>query len=163
MIKFKKIAIEDLMKKRINGLLTFYTDIDDTVIMHDLSEYDDKRSNETISKSTLDVLEKLTTFTILDPLKTNDNKYKYIRNDKNINTIKKFYKLGYTIIAWSKTGSDWAERVCKHLDIDKYISCYLTKPTYYLDDKDVNEWIGPRIWRDADGKRHKEKFIREEK
>lgn len=71
----------------------------------------------------------------------------FMKNLKNIKLVEHFYALGYDVLVWSKTGADWAELVCKKIEIDKYVKCYLSKPTFYIDDKDVSEWIGPREWK----------------
>lgn len=99
-------------------------DMDDTIVMHDLSEY---QPRETISYGPGDI--------VVSP------------NQKNINLLVKLYKLDYTIVAWSRTGSDWARAVCQKLDIDKYVSLYMTKPMFYIDDVPADGWM-KRLWRD---------------
>lgn len=53
---------------------------------------------------------------------------------------------GFGIIVWSANGKEWAEKVVKHLKLEQYVDMIMTKPTKYLDDKDVNEWMPSRIW-----------------
>lgn len=81
---------------------------------------------------------------------TNDKTFEMIAvpNKKNINLLIKLAKLGYSIILWSRSGSLWAEEAGKKLDIDKYITLYLTKPLYYIDDQQSQDFMGTRLWRD---------------
>lgn len=110
----------------IQGQKTLYVDIDDTIAMSDLSEYSEE--------------DRVT-------LNYENGPVVIVANKKNINLAIYFYKLGYTIIFWSLTGSTWARAVCESLELDKIASAYLTKPNFYMDDKEVTEWIGPRRWR----------------
>jgi hypothetical protein len=109
---------------------TLYVDVDDTLLLHDLSEH------------------RWDTFAGPVEVECNGRVFEGVPHQKNIKLLIKFYKLGYDIIVWSKTGKTWAEEVCKTLNIGQYVSTYLTKPDFYLDDKPVGDWIGPRIWRD---------------
>lgn len=105
-----------------------YVDIDDTLAMWDLSEH------ISIPLMTIKCFDKTT---YLSP------------NQKNINTLKKFHKMGYTIILWSHTGAEWAEAIAKELMIEEYVTACMTKPRYYMDDKDCSTWMGQRIYRNA--------------
>lgn len=71
-----------------------------------------------------------------------------IPHQKNINLLKKFAKLNYEVIVWSQTGSDWAREVVDILNIKKYVSGYMTKPRFYVDDLPCTAWMGERVWRD---------------
>lgn len=71
-----------------------------------------------------------------------------VRHEKNINLVRKFWKLGYTIVVWSGTGHKWAEKVARSVGLDDVVSLYMSKPMYYIDDKPSQEWMGPRAWRD---------------
>lgn len=53
---------------------------------------------------------------------------------------------GYGIIVWSANGKEWAEKVVKHLEIDKYVDYIMTKPNKYLDDKPVETWMNSQIY-----------------
>lgn len=112
----------------IKGHKTLYVDVDDTIAMGNLSDYpEDNRTMVPYVNGEVAV----------------------VPNYKNINLMVYFHKLGYIIVAWSKTGGDWAHAVFNALGLEKYPVVYLTKPTFYLDDQDVNQWIGPRRWRDC--------------
>lgn len=71
-----------------------------------------------------------------------------VPHQPNINTIIKFWKLGYTIIAWSGSGYKWATAVLTTLELDKYVHTVMSKPMYHFDDKPAESWMGPRVWRD---------------
>lgn len=115
------------MNKETPGYKTLYVDVDETLAMSNLSNYEEKDWK--------------TVHYVNGPIDI-------VPNEKNINLLTLFYKLGYTIIVWSKTGGDWARLVSETLGIDKMVAVYLTKPTFYLDDQEVTEWMGGRRWRD---------------
>jgi len=60
-------------------------------------------------------------------------------HQKNVNLVKKFAKLGYTVIVWSKTGGDWAQAIVKALKLEQYVSYVGDKPLFYIDDMDANK------------------------
>lgn len=106
---------------------TLYSDVDETLLCHDLSEfpYDER-------------------------IKINHNGRVFtgVPNIKNILLLKKFYNLGYTCYVWSKTGKSYAEAVVIALGLQSYVEGALAKPDFILDDKDPSTWMGPRCWRD---------------
>lgn len=69
-------------------------------------------------------------------------------NEKNIKLVVKLAKMGYTIVVWSATGWEWAKAVGMATGLDQYVSLYMSKSRYYLDDRPANTWMGERIWRD---------------
>lgn len=71
-----------------------------------------------------------------------------VPHQKNINLLKKFAKLGYDVIVWSQTGSDWAREVVNILGLEKYVTAYAAKPNFYLDDLPCTAWMGTQVWRD---------------
>jgi hypothetical protein len=66
----------------------------------------------------------------------------------NIELVRIFYKLGYEVIVWSKTGEDWARLIVEAVGLQKEVSLCLTKPLYYFDDEDCGKWMGTRVWKD---------------
>lgn len=104
-----------------------YVDTDDTIGMWNLSDYPAK------GRVYVSCYNHITTI---------------VPNQKNINLVKKFIKLGYGIVAWSATGAEWAKAVFTAVGLDEYVTIYLTKPRYYLDDVECTEWMGQRIYRD---------------
>jgi hypothetical protein len=113
--------------KEIKGYKTCYVDCDQTLVMDNLSEYKPEEIFE---------------------IQYTNGPVRVVANRKNINLLTLFYKLGYTIIIWSKTGSDWATLVGEALGVDDMVSAYLSKPLFYIDDKDASEWIGERRYRE---------------
>src|SRR6185295_8704464 len=101
---------------------TFYCDVDDTLLMHDLSAYSGRGQLN---------------------IKCNGREFVGVPNWKNTNLLIKFYKLGYEVVVWSKTGKSWAKAVGVELGIDKYIDHYMTKPDFICDDREPSEWLGP--------------------
>lgn len=104
-----------------------YSDVDDTLLMHDLSSYS-KEDQITIH--------------------CNGRDFVGVPNIKNVNLLIKFYKLGYDVVVWSKTGESWAKAVGAALGLDPYVRHYLSKPDFTLDDRDSASWAGIRVWRD---------------
>jgi len=111
---------------KIPGERTLFVDCDDTLVMWDLSKYPD------LPRIQLDCYGPVT----------------LIPNQKNINLVKKFSKLGYTIVVWSQTGVDWAETVAKAVGIEEFVDVCISKPTYYLDDLSSDAWLDRRIYRE---------------
>lgn len=106
---------------------TFFSDIDSTLVEYDLSNFDPAQY-VTIPYVNGDVV--------------------VVPNKKNVNLLLKFYKLGYSVVAWSHSGADWAEAVVKALGIEHAVDYVVAKPHYYLDDLDSSKWMGHRVWRD---------------
>lgn len=102
-------------------------DCDDTMIMWDASKY---------PKEEQICIEMYGYKTYLHP------------NQKNINLLIKFAKLGFTVILWSQTGFDWAEAVAKSLNLTEYVTYCMTKPRYYVDDLKADAWMH-HIYREA--------------
>lgn len=103
---------------------TLYVDVDDTLLLHDLSLY--KR------KEWVTIVHNRRSFT-------------GVPHKANIAMLLKFYSLGYQVIVWSKTGAIYAQEVVSALKLSPYVDYCLTKPDYYLDDHDVNQWMGKRV------------------
>lgn len=106
---------------------TLFSDVDETLICHDLSEFP---------------VESQITITC------NGRTFQAVPHQKNINLLIKFYKLGYDVYVWSKTGKSWAEAVVRDLNLQSFVAGCLSKPDWLLDDKGVETWMGPRVWRD---------------
>lgn len=103
-----------------------YFDVDDTLVVHDLSSYEGERILE------LDYG--------IEPITVGVNQ-------KNVNTLIWCAKLGYSIVVWSKTGGDWAYEVVRALRLSKYVRFCLTKPNFIVDDRPATDWIGNNLWR----------------
>ena len=118
-----------MKSKRILNERLLYVDCDDTLVCWDLSSY----PPEEFPRIELDCW----------------GPVMLVKHEKNINMVKKFALLGYGIVVWSQTGSEWAETVSKAVGIDDLVTAYLTKPRYYLDDLPCAQWMGERLYRDA--------------
>ena len=94
-----------------------FIDCDDTLILWDISEFP-KESQVVINKDWGE-----------------DDPTKIVIHQKNVNLVRKFAKLGYDIIIWSRTGRAWAEAVAKLCGVSKYVSAYMSKPNFYIDDQ----------------------------
>lgn len=66
---------------------------------------------------------------------------------KNINLVRKFHLLGYTVVVWSQTGYEWAKEAVKKLGLEDVVYAVMSKPRYHLDDLPADLWMGTRLWR----------------
>lgn len=69
-------------------------------------------------------------------------------NTRNVATVRRFKRLGYQIVFWSRTGYDWAKIVTSTIGLSDSQDTFLTKPLFYLDDRDCQDWMGERIWKE---------------
>lgn len=53
---------------------------------------------------------------------------------------------GRFIIVWSKNGFAWAEAVVNALGLSSTVDLVMTKPTAYVDDVEVKDWLTERIF-----------------
>lgn len=100
-------------------------DIDDTLIMRDLSTYPKAR------QVVLNAYGHDVTVAV---------------NQKMVNSVIYYSKLGWKLVFWSRTGEEWARAVVEALELEEHCTATMTKPLYYLDDKNWNEW-SERLWR----------------
>lgn len=77
-----------------------------------------------------------------------DIKLTLVPHAKNIALLKRFWHDGYIIIAWSRGSAEWAECVIKRLKLSPFVDIITSKPDFYLDDLDVSEWFGDRLFED---------------
>jgi|ERR1019366_275061 FMN phosphatase YigB (HAD superfamily) len=101
-------------------------DIDDTIIMWNL---EDKSKNIPIEDAYIKGV-----FNYVTP------------NENHIDLMKKHKARGMTIIVWSAGGVEHAESVIKALKLEEFVDAVFSKPSGYVDDLDVSEWIGRRIY-----------------
>lgn len=108
---------------------TLYVDVDDTLIIHDKSKFPKEQQVSVLCNGRIFI---------------------GVPHYKNILMLKKFYALGYEICVWSRTGKSWAHAVVEKFQLTEFVSYCLTKPDFYLDDKEVSFWIGPRVYREIE-------------
>jgi len=110
--------------KKLNNDNTTAFDVDQTLIKW-LSKYDCGMMELEYGEETV----------MLDP------HYSHIR------FLKHCKQRGDFIIVWSQNGVEWAEKVVKALDLEKYVDVVMAKPTRHVDDKeDVASIVGNRIF-----------------
>lgn len=102
-------------------------DIDDTLVMQDRSIYPEAE-RRVINVYGHDV--------------------EIVINQRLVNRIDYYGKLGWSFIFWSRTGEKWAYAVAKELDLLKYAVATMSKPLVYFDDRPADEWM-ERLWRDV--------------
>jgi len=64
----------------------------------------------------------------------------------HIRLLKRMKSKGHTVIVWSVSGVHWAEQVVNSLGLQDYVDAVVGKPLVYVDDKEVSEWIGKRVY-----------------
>ena len=57
-----------------------------------------------------------------------------VRNEGNIEELKRHGSRGIDVIVWSKGGAYWAEIVVKALGLERYVAAIMNKPFCYYDD-----------------------------
>ncbi len=62
----------------------------------------------------------------------------------HIKLLRRAKARGMAVIVWSKAGKKWAERIVVYLSLGTHVDLVLTKPTFYIDDKPCQEWMGNR-------------------
>lgn len=97
-------------------------DIDDTLIMHNVSEPGEK--------ITLDFYGEDVTFNV---------------HNEHVKLLKNYKARGFTIFVWSGNGYEHAEKVIKALNLEDYVDYVRTKPYRIIDDSEANNWA-PRIY-----------------
>ena len=90
---------------------TVFFDIDDTLIM-----WDEKLKGNTVC------------------INCDGHLSHMVRNEGNIEELKRHGARGIDIIVWSKGGYLWAERVVRALGLEKYVAAIMSKPICYYDD-----------------------------
>ena len=108
----------------------FLVDVDDTLILWDISKYKDDLPDE-------DMIH----------FQYGGNDLYAYKHQKNINTVIKLYKMGYHIIVQSQTGWEYAQAVVDALGLSNIVSDVGDKPSFYLDDLSANAWM-KRTYRD---------------
>lgn len=119
-------------KQKLNHLMEndnwFYIDIDNTLLVQD-----DKINIPDSSRIEMELA---------------NEKFYLIPHSKNIQTLKNMWDMGFTCVAWSAAGQKWAMQAIEKLNLKQYIHIYLSKPNYYMDDKQPEEWMGMNLFQD---------------
>jgi hypothetical protein len=102
-------------------------DVDDTIIMWDLSKY-----------------KKLKKITV----KYRGKAIKLVPHTKNINLLIKLSKIGWFIRVHSGSGMEWARAVVKALKIEPYVNTVEAKPLGISDDQPPGDGLAYKAWRD---------------
>lgn len=104
-----------------------WVDVDDTLVCWDISNFPEDKQIEI--------------YHVHGPVKV-------VPHQKNINTMIKFYKLGYEVFVHSGSGWKWAQTVIETLGLTDYVTLVTSKCRWYIDDKPIESWAGGRVWRD---------------
>ena len=101
-------------------------DVDDTLVLWDISEFP--------------ASEYITVQGVNGPVTL-------VPHHKNIKTLIKFWKLGYTIVVHSHSGWEWATIVVGALKLQSLVHTVKSKARYYFDDQPIESFSGPRVYR----------------
>lgn len=69
-----------------------------------------------------------------------------IANEPMIRLLKEEKHRGSHIKVWSRGGWEWAANVVRALDLVPYVDEVLDKPSVYMDDLDIGEWLKYRVY-----------------
>jgi len=79
-----------------------------------------------------------------------EKKYKF--NKYNVDMLINMAIRGHVVVVWSGSGPKWCEAVVKALKLESYVWAVMSKPSYYVDDRqDSSSWIGKWHFTDFDG------------
>lgn len=117
------VGLKRYKLKILKGDHSFFSDIDETLIMHN-----------TIDKDIV----------IQDPYDGKKRQYKM--HKKHIKLLKDHKARGYTVIVWTANGYKWAKAVVKALGLKKHVDLIMTKPSKFCDDLPAEGVLGPRIY-----------------
>jgi len=70
----------------------------------------------------------------------------HLLHKRHISLLKKHKSRGKGIVVWSAAGAAWANVVVQTLDLEEYVDVIMCKPGTYVDDLDVSEWMGNRVY-----------------
>lgn len=110
-----------------------YFDVDETLVLWDVDTYSVFKGDDDIIR-------------ISDPYLEEGCYTTVIPHKRNIDLLKRNHGQGRTIVVWSAAGYAWAENVVKALDLEKYVSLIIAKPSVYVDDKPMEDWKLNRIY-----------------
>lgn len=116
------------MKKKVIKIQpsrAVYVDVDDTLIIWPGDNMDFNNHPEKIQ---MDCMGKLLTV---------------IPHHRHIAILKRFYESGYDIVVWSASSKEWAQQAINKLGIEDWVDYCLSKPDFYIDDRDINHFILP--------------------
>jgi len=66
-----------------------------------------------------------------------------LKENKEVTNLLKHQSLaGATIIVWSASGTEWADKIVKALKLEEFVTITMCKPTWYTDDLQSHEWMG---------------------
>lgn len=103
-------------------------DVDDTLVMWNLSEFSPSAERVVIE--------------------TSKGPTELVVNTKNVKMLQKIAKLGYYVRVHSGSGYQWAWKVCNALDLLGYVDSIETKPKGKTDDKAPGDGITYLAYRD---------------
>lgn len=73
-------------------------------------------------------------------------------NTAMVEQLKKHSVRGHPVVVWSAGGWEWAKTVVEALNIEKYVTLVIEKPTWIYDDKPAEhfmpkaQWLGRKEW-----------------
>lgn len=79
-------------------------------------------------------------------IRHNGQRYALVPHRTNINALKDYYDMGWTVVVWSAGGLHWARKVTKSLGLNKYVHHMLAKPYHYVDDIRCCEFMGRNVY-----------------
>jgi hypothetical protein len=113
----------------IKSTKIIYYDVDDTLIMWDLSATEYESSN---------------LIRIVDPA-SGVSRY-CLPHQRHIDLMQEFKVRGHTIVVWSQGGSEWAHRAVVALGIENLVDVVIGKPDWYVDDRGVESWMKKPVY-----------------
>lgn len=127
MKKNKKIKKPSKTPFNLTGDKLVLCDVDDTLLLYKWPKSQDHQAIE---------------------IKHNGIKWKVVPHKEHIEFLKKLKFLGWHIGIWSLTGNEWASLVSKRLGLDPYVDITMSKPSFYIDDLECQNFMGNRVYKE---------------
>lgn len=102
---------------KIEDRQTSYFDVDDTLVMWDVENAQDRADHIWIDGHCL------------------------VPHMAHIRKLKGHRKAKHIVVVWSAGGSDWAEQVINALNLQEYVDLIVSKPDIYYDDLRSSEFL----------------------
>ncbi len=71
-------------------------------------------------------------------------------HEPHVKLLQNHHARGKCVVVWSQGGYRWAEAVVKALGLEDCVDLIMSKPTAYVDDLRVEEWLPKRTYISAD-------------
>lgn len=76
-----------------------------------------------------------------------DGTVKIVPIMEHVKLLKEFAARDFFIVVWSDGGAEWAKEVVELLNLTNFVDLVLSKPLWYIDDREANDWVMKRVYK----------------